>query len=66
MATPWNNLPKEMALTRSVNSFKSMPDLNLRNSSRNTHVYSSWAAIGESDYLDFQHSKVYEIHLNWT
>ena len=40
MTTPWNNLPKEIALARSVNSFKSKLDSYLRNSSRNTHIYS--------------------------
>ena len=40
MATPWNNLPKEIALERSVNSFKSKLDLYLGNLSRNTHIYS--------------------------
>ena len=34
MATPWNNLPKEIALARSVNSFKSKLDLYLGNLSK--------------------------------
>ena len=40
MTTPWNNLPKEIALARSVNSFKSKLDSYLGNLSRNTHIYS--------------------------
>ena len=39
IASPWNNLPKAIALARSVNSFKSKLDLNLGNLSRNTHIY---------------------------
>ena len=40
MATPWNNLPKEIALAHSVNSFKSKLDLYLNKVGRNIHIYS--------------------------
>ena len=40
MATPWNNLPKDIALAHSVNSFKSKLDLHLKKAGRNTHIYS--------------------------
>ena len=40
MATPWNNLPKDIALAHSVNSFKSKLDLYLKKVGRNTHIYS--------------------------
>ena len=40
MANPWNNLHKDIALTHSVNSFKSKLDLYLNKVSRNTHIYS--------------------------
>ena len=40
MATPWNNLPKGIALAHSVNSFKSKLDLYLNKIGRNTHIYS--------------------------
>ena len=51
MKTPWNNLSKEIALARSVNSFKSKLDSYLGNLSRNTHIFSEWAAKGEADNL---------------
>ena len=40
MATPWNNLPKDIALAHSVNSFKSTLDLYLNKVGSNTHIYS--------------------------
>ena len=40
MATPWNNLPKKIALAHSVNSFKSKLELHLNKVARNTQIYS--------------------------
>ena len=53
MATPWNNLPKDIALAESVNSFKSNLDLSILDGSRkkHTYIYSLRTAIGEAGDL---------------
>ena len=51
ITTLWNNLPKEIALLRTVNSFKSKLDLCVGNLRRNTHINSKRASVGEADYL---------------
>ena len=40
MATPWNNLPKNITLAHSVNSFKNKLDLYLNKEGRKTLIYS--------------------------
>ena len=40
MATPWDNLSKDIALAHSVNSFKRKLNFYLNEVGRNTHIYS--------------------------
>ena len=48
MATPWNSVPKVIALAHSINSFKSKMDLYLNQEGRNLYIYSLRTAIGEA------------------
>ena len=49
MITPWNNLPKNITLGPSVNSFKNRLVFYLKRVSRSIHIYSYRTAIGEAD-----------------
>ena len=49
MATPWNSLPKVIAIAPSVNTFKSRLDSHLRRIQGKTHIYTQSAAIDEPD-----------------
>ena len=44
-------MPKDIALTHSVNSFKSKLDLYLKEVGRNTQIYSLMTAIGQAGDL---------------